>query len=261
MTSRARSPYNEEVLRAFGVLLVTLALLGGAVAADSRAAVDSFLHRLGNVTISSLVVDQTLTLYDPSGRQAKSSGEQRIYLKLPRRQRLEQIIDGQREVRLTVDDRAWVRRADGRTYELPPPDRERDRTHLLMPLRRSGADLLAEWSALGVRHDVSYATHVAGRAITVIGATPGQRAVPQVWLDGEHGVVRFVARERLPKGDGLVDLTFSEHRRLAGGFAYPYRQEAFVDGRLVLLVVVRSAAVDTNPADTLFDPEALQRGR
>ena len=261
MTSRARLPYNEDVLGALRVVLVVLTLVGGAVAADSRAAVDAFLKTFGRVTITSLVIEQTLTLYDPTGRQAKSIGEQRIYLKLPRRQRLEQIIDGQREVRLTVDDRAWVRRADGRTYELPPPDRERDRTHLLMPLRRSGADLLAEWSALGVRNDVSYATHVAGRAITVIGATPGERAVPQVWLDGERGVVRFVARERLPKGDGLVDLTFSEHRRLAGGFAYPYRQEAFVDGRLVLLVVVRSAAVDTNPADTLFDPEALQRGR
>ena len=95
----------------------------------------------------------------------------------------------------------------------------------------------------------------------MIGAAPGERAVPQVWLDGERGVVRFVARERLPKGEGLVDLTFSEHRRLAGGFAYPYRQEAFVDGKLVLLVLVRSAAVDTNPPDALFDPEALRRGR
>lgn len=261
MTSRAPLPYNEGVLGALTVVLVSLVLLGGAVAADSRAAVDSFLQRLGNVSVSSLVVDQTLALYDPTGRQAKSTGEQRIYLKLPRRQRIEQIIDGQREVRLTVDDRTWLRRADGRTYELPPSDRQRDRTHLLMPLRRSGADLLAEWTALGVRGDVSYDTHVAGRAITVIGATPGQRAVPQVWLDGERGVVRFVARERLPKGDGLVDLTFSEHRRLAGGFAYPYRQEAFVDGKLVLLVVVRSATVDTNPADALFDPEALRRGR
>jgi hypothetical protein len=249
------------VLRALGALLVALALVGDVMAADSRGAVDAFLQRLGNVSITSLVVDQTFTLYDPSGRQAKSMGEQRLYLKLPRRQRLEQVVDGQREVRLTVDDRAWVRRADGRTYEVPVADRQHDRTHLLVPLRRSGGDLLAEWKALGVRGDVSYDTRVAGRAITVIGAAPGERAVPQVWLDGERGVVRFVARERLPKGEGLVDLTFSEHRRLAGGFAYPYRQEAFVDGKLVLLVLVRSAAVDTNPPDALFDPEALRRGR
>ena len=261
MTSRARHPYNKDVLGALLAVLVALTLVGGAVAADSRAAVDSFLQRLGQVSVNSLVIDQTLTLYDPTGRQAKSTGEQRIYLKLPRRQRLEQILDGQREVRLTVDDRAWVRRADGRTHELPPPDHRRDRTHLLVPLRRSGADLLAEWTALGVRGDVSYDTHVAGRAVTVIGATPGQRAVPQVWLDGERGVIRFVARDRLPKGEGLVDLTFSEHRRLAGGFAFPYRQEAFVDGKLVVLVVVRSAAANTNPDDALFDPDALKRGR
>jgi hypothetical protein len=243
------------------VVLVAVALVGGAVAADSRTAVDSFLRRFGEVSVNSLVIEQTFTLYDPAGRQAKSTGEQRIYVKLPRRQRVEQLLDGQREVRLTVDDKAWVRRADGRTHELPPPDYRRDRTHLLVPLRRTGADLLAEWKALGVRGDVSYETHVAGRAVTVIGATPGQRAVPQVWLDGERGVVRFVARERLPRGDGLVDLAFSEHRQLAGGFAFPYRQEAFVDGKLVLLVVVRSAAVNTNPDDALFDPEALKRGR
>lgn len=243
------------------VALVALALAGGAVAADSRAAVDSFLQRLGQVSVTSLVIDQTLTLYDPTGRQAKSVGDQRIYLKLPRRQRVEQTVDGQREVRLTVGERAWIRRADGRTHELPPPDHRRDRTHLLVPMRRSGADLLAEWTALGVRGDVSYDTNVAGRRVTVIGATPGQRAVPQVWLDGERGVIRFVARDRLPKGEGLVDLTFSEHRRLTGGFAFPYRQEAFVDGKLVLLVVVRSASVNTNPDDALFDPEALKRGR
>ena len=249
------------MLGALRVVLVALVLVGSAVAGDSRAAVDAFLQRLGDVSIGSLVVEQTLTIYDPSGRQAKSTGEQRIYLKLPRRQRLEQVIDGQREVRLTVEDRTWVRRPDGRTYEVPPPDQRRDHTHLLVPLRRSGADLLAEWTSLGVRGDVSYDTSVAGRPITVIGATPGQRAVPQVWLDGERGVVRFVARERLPKGDGLLDLTFSEHRRLAGGFAYPYRQEAFFDGKLVVLVLVRSAAINTNPDDALFDPEALKRGR
>ncbi|HEY7517494.1 MAG TPA: hypothetical protein VIE36_04305 [Methylomirabilota bacterium] len=242
-------------------VLATIILVGGAVAADSRAAVDSFLKRLGHVSINSLVIEQTITLYDPTGRQAKSTGEQRIYVKLPRRQRLEQLVDGQREVRLIVDDRAWVRRADGRTHELPPPDHRRDRTHLLVPLRRSGADLLAEWTALGVRGDVSYDTSVAGRAVTVIGATPGQRGVPQVWLDGERGVVRFVARERLPKGEGLVDLAFSEHRPLAGGFAFPYRQEAFVDGKLVVLVTVRSAAVNANLDAALFDPDALKRGR
>ena len=261
MTSRVRGPYKKEVLGALCVVVVALTLVGDAVAADSRAAVDSFLQRVGNVTIRSLVVDQTLTLYDPSGRQAKSTGEQRIYLKLPGRQRLEQLVDGQREVRLSVDGRAWVRRADGRTYEVPPSDHRRDHTHLLVPLRRSSADLLAEWTRLGVRGDVSYDTNVAGRRITVIGATPGERAVPQVWLDSERGVVRFVARERLPKGDGLLDLTFSEHRPLAGGFAYPYRQEAFLDGKLVLLVAVRSASINTNPDDALFDPDALKRGR
>ena len=261
MTSRERCPYNQSVLGALIVMLLALVAAAGVVAADSRAAVDAFIGRLGAVNVTSLVVDQTLTLYDPAGRQAKSIGEQRLYLKLPRRQRVEQTVDGQREVRLTVDNRVWIRSADGRTYEAPPPDQRRDRTHLLVPSRRSGADLLAEWSALGVRGDVSYETQVAGRTVTVIGAKPGERAVPQVWLDAERGVVRFIARERLPKGDGIVDLTFSEHRPLAGGFVFPYRQEVFVDGKLVVLVVVRSAVANTDPDDALFDPDALKRGR
>jgi hypothetical protein len=58
-----------------------------------------------------------------------------------------------------------------------------------------------------------------------------------------------------------VDLAFSEHRPLAGGFAFPYRQEAFVDGKLVVLVTVRSAAVNANLDAALFDPDALKRGR
>ena len=42
---------------------------------------------------------------------------------------------------------------------------------------------------------------------------------------------------------------------------YSYRQELFADGRLVLLVIVRSVAVNANLSDELFDPEALRRGR
>jgi hypothetical protein len=249
------------VVRAFLAVLLLLRVVGGVIAADSRAAVDAFLTRLAGVSITSLVIDQTLTFYDPAGRQAKSTGEQRLYLKLPRRQRVERTVDGQREVQLTVDNRVWVRAADGRTYEAPPPDQHRDRTHLLVPFRRSGADLLAEWTALGVRADVSYETQAGGRNVTVIGAKPGERNVPQVWLDAERGVVRFVSRERLPKGESIVDLTFSEHRPLAGGFVFPYRQEAFVDGKLVVLITVRSAVANTNPDDALFDPEALKRAR
>lgn len=243
------------------VVLVALAAGDASAATGARAAVEAFLGRVGHVPVNSLVVDQSLTLYDPAGRQPQSTGEQRLYLKLPRRQRVEQVVDGRREVRLTVDDRVWVRRADGRTYEAPAAEERRERAHLLVPFRRSAADLLAEWAALGVRVDVSYPTQVRGRPLTVIGAAPGDRRAPQVWLDPERGVVRFVTREKLPAGESVIDLAFSEHRPLAGGFMFPYRQEAFVDGKLVLLVVVRSAAVNTDPDDALFDPQALRRGR
>jgi hypothetical protein len=130
-----------------------------------------------------------------------------------------------------------------------------------MPFKRTAADLLTEWRTLGIRDDVSHETRIApGRTVTVIGARPGDRATPAVWIDPEYGVVRFIRREHLPRGEGLVDLAFSEHRPLAGRFFFPYRQEAFVDGKLLVLIVVRSATVNTGLADALFDPDALRLG-
>jgi outer membrane lipoprotein-sorting protein len=239
------------------VLLVPLVTLG----ADARAAVEAFIARLAGAQVNDLAIEQSFTLYHPDGRLAQSTGEQRVWLKVPRRQRVEQVMEGRREVRLSVADQVWVRNADGRVYEAPPAERERDRTHLLMPFRRTASDVLAEWRSLGIRDDVSHAARVAGREVTVIGAKPGERDTPSVWVDPEYGVVRFVRRERLPKGQGLVDLAFSEHRPLAGAFFFPHRQEAFVDGKLLVLIVVRSVAINTGLADALFDPDELRRGR
>jgi hypothetical protein len=174
---------------------------------------------------------------------------------------VEQIVEGRREVRLAANGQLWIRSAEGRVYEAPPGERDRDRTHLIMPFRHTATDVLAEWRALGVRDDVSHVTRAAGRAVTVIGARPGERDTPSVWIDPEHGVVRFIRRERLPQGQALVDLAFSEHRPLAGAFSFPHRQEAFVDGKLLVLIIVRSARVNTGLPDTLFDPTELRRGR
>src|SRR5438094_359037 len=164
LTSRMRHPYNRLVVRAVPAMVILAALLSVAAASgsDARTAVDAFVARLGEVNVADLVIEQTLTLFDPGGRHPQSSGEQRVYIKLPRRQRVEQTIDGQKAVRLTVGDRVWVRAPDGKTFEAPPPG-TRDSTHLLVPFRRTGADLLAEWKALGVRDDVSYGTRFGDR--------------------------------------------------------------------------------------------------
>ena len=234
------------------VLLLLLASLGvdapRGAAQDAKAAVEAFVARLSDVNVTDLVIVQDLTLYHPNGRHAQSTGEQRVLFKLPRRQRLEQTVEGQREVRLAVGDRLFVRRPDGNA-----------RTDLLVPFRRSAADLLTEWRALGVRDDVSHVVRVGGRPVTVIGAMPGDRDVPAVWLDAEYGVVRFVTRETLPTGPALLDLAFSEHRPLPGGFFFPYRQELFVGGKLLMLFAIRSVRVNTNLPDSLFDPDALRR--
>jgi hypothetical protein len=250
------------VVARVAALLIALLLPGVALADGARSAVEAFVARLSGAAVTDLTIEQTFTLYHLDGLHPQSTGEQRVWTKLPRRQRVEQVMDGRREVRLIVGDQVWIRNADGRVSEAPPTELERDRTHhLVMPLRRSADDILAEWRGLGVRDDVSHVTRLGRRTVTVIGAKPGEREAPSVWLDPELGVVRVVRREKLPRGEGIVDLTFSEHRPLVGTLAFPHRQEAFVNGKLLLLVVVRSVAVNTNPADTLFDPESLRRAR
>ncbi len=250
------------MLRLAAIVVAALfALPVPAAASDARTAVEAFVARASGVSLRSLLIEQDVALYHPDGRRRQSGGEQRVLLRLPRQQRVEQTIDGKREIRLAVGDRTWVRAANGSVYEAAPATLPRDRTHLLVPTRRSAADVLAEWRGLGIRDTVSHVTQKGGRPLTVIGALPGDRESPSVWLDAEFGVVRFITREQLPTGSVLMDLSFSEHRPLAGGFFFPYRQEAFVGGKMVVLITVRSIAINTTLADALFDPDALRRGR
>jgi hypothetical protein len=240
------------------LVLAALAAGAPAVAQDARAAVEAFVARVSDVRISDLVIDQSLTLYHPDGPRRVSEGEQRMLFKLPQRQRVEQTVEGQREIQLTVGDRVWVRRADGKVSEAAVSEQTRALTHVLVPVKRRAADLLAEWRSRGIRDDVSHTARVGGRPVTVIGAHPGDRDVPAVWLDPDYGVVRIVTRERLPNGRRLLDLTLSEHRPLVGKLFFPYRQEVFVDGKLLVLLTVRAVAINTNPADALFDPASLR---
>ena len=244
------------------VLPLLLAALGAGVpvvaAQDSRAAVEAFVARFSDVQIGDVVIDQNLSLYLPDGQRPYLSGDQRMFFKVPQRQRVEQTLDGQREIQITVGNKVWVRRPDGRVVELPALESLRTLPNVLVPVKRRADELLAEWRARGVRTDVSHAARVGTRTVTVIGARPGDRDVPAVWLDPEYGVVRLVTREQLPNGTKLVDLTLSEHRPLAGRLYFPYRQEMFVDGKLIMLFTVRSIAINTNPADALFEPASLR---
>jgi hypothetical protein len=248
------------VLLGCGALLIVLLLSwSSACGADARSAVEAYVARLAGTAIENLAVVQTFTLYHPDGRQPAVAGSQRLFLKLPLSQRLEQTIEGRREIRLTLGDRVWIREPDGRTYEAPPADSRRDRVHLLTAFQRGAADLLAEWQSLGVRSDVSDETRVGTRTVTIIGARASERDRPAVWIDPEYGVVRFIARERLPRGPALVDVVFSDHRPLVDRFFYPHRQEVFADGKLLVVVGVQSVSVNTRLADALFDPEALKK--
>jgi hypothetical protein len=243
------------------VLIALLLPAGPGLAADARRAVEAYVERLAGIAIDDLSTVQTFTLYHPDGRHPAVTGSQRVFLKLPRSQRLEQEVEGRREVRLTVGDRVWVREPDGRTWQAPPSDGRRDRMHLLTGFQRGAGDLLREWESAGVRADVSDEISVGGRTVTIVGAKAAERDRPAVWIDRELGVTRFIAHERLGKGTALVDVVFSDHRPLVERFAYPYRQEVFADGKLLALVVVSSVSVNTGLAPELFDPEALKRGR
>lgn len=240
-----------------GSILAPPATTAQAVS-DARRAVEEFVARLGDVRISELAVRQTLTLYHPDGRHPHSTGDQQLFVKLPRRQRLEQTIDGQREVRLAVADRTWVWR-DGKITEALVA--ERDRTRLVTSFARSVDDLLAEWKALGVRTDVSHRARHRRRPVTVIGAAPDDRNVPAVWLDPEYGVVRMVTREKLGPRETFVDLTLSEHRPLRDGVYFPFREELFADSRLLFVINVKSVDVNRGLSEELFDPDALRRLR
>jgi hypothetical protein len=160
---------------------------------------------------------------------------------------------------VTVGDRVWIRQSDGRTYEAPPSEGRRDRVHLLTAFQGGAGDLLREWQSAGVRPEVSDEVTVGGRAVTIVGARAGERDRPAVWVDPEYGVVRFIARERLAQGSALVDIVFSDHRQLVDRFFFPYRQEVFAEGKLLVLVAVRSVTVNTRLSPDLFDPEMLKR--
>jgi len=135
---------------------------------------------------------------------------------------------------------------------------------VLAALAASTPDAPAQDARAAVEAFVARVSDVQINDLVIDGARPGDHESPAVWLDPDYGVVRLVTRERNvtrnapPGGSRLVDLTFSEHRPLVGRLYFPYRQEVFVDGKLLVLFTVRSVAINTNPADALFDPASLK---
>ena len=240
--------------------LALLALAAWAMAAEAteaRAALERFLARAAGTPLRDLTIEQDLTVFNQDGRAVFASGTQRVIFRFPDQQRVEQTVEGRGEVRLTVRGKTWRRGSDGKVTELP-----QDRGQaiaLAVPLRRSADEVLAEWRALGIRDDRAHEVRMAGRVVTVIGAQPGERDRPAAWLDPEYGVVRFVAREAADPGPVLTDVSFSDYRPLVGPLFFPYRQETFRSGKLLVRLLVRSLTANTSPADTLFDPSTLVR--
>jgi len=239
------------------VLLALAAWTMAGEAAEARAALERFLSRAAGTPLRDLTIEQDLTVFNPDGRAVFASGTQRVIFRFPDQQRVEQTVEGRGEVRLTVRGKTWRRGSDGKVTELP-----QDRGQaiaLAVPLRRSADEVLAEWRALGIRDDRSHEVRMAGRVVTVIGAQPGERDRPAAWLDPEYGVVRFVAREAADPGPVLTDVSFSDYRPLVGPLFFPYRQETFRSGKLLVRLLVRSLTANTSPADALFDPSTLVR--
>ncbi len=228
-----------------------------AEATEARAALERFLARAAGAPLRDLTIEQDLTVFNSDGRAVFASGTQRVIFRFPDQQRVEQTVEGRGEIRLTVRGKTWRRGSDGKVTELT-----QDRGQaiaLAVPLRRSADEVLAEWRALGIRDDRAHEVRMAGRVVTVIGAHAGERDRPAAWLDPDYGVVRFVAREAADPGPVLTDVSFSDYRPLVGGLFFPYRQETFRSGKLLVRLLVRSLAANTTPADALFDPSTLVR--
>lgn len=240
-------------------LLGVFALATPAAASEVGRAVAALASRLAAARVEDLSVEQAITLYHPDGRHVQAVGRQQVYFRAPDRQRVEQVVEGRREVRLVVGDRVWVRRADGRVSERPAGPG--DRAHVFAPVARGAEALLAEWRALGVRDELSHTLSWQGRPVLVIGARPGDRTSPAVWLDEAYGVVRVITARELGGEPVLVDLTLSEHRPVAPGVTFPFRQELFVDGRLLVRAVVRTVAVNSGLPAALFQPDVLRQER
>ena len=238
-------------------LLALVAWTMTAEATEARAALERFLARAAGTPLRDLTIEQDLTVFNPDGRAVFASGTQRVIFRFPDQQRVEQTVEGRGEVRLTVRGKTWRRGSDGKVTELPQ-DRGQG-IALAIPLRRSADEVLAEWRALGIRDDRAHEVRMAGRVVIVIGAQPGERDRPAAWLDPEYGVVRFVAREAADPGPVLTDVSFSDYRPLVGPLFFPYRQETFRSGKLLVRLLVRSLAANTSPADALFDPSTLVR--
>ena len=243
------------------VALILLALGAGGVAlaegAEAKVALERFLARAAGTPLRDLTIEQDLTIFNPDGRAVFATGTQRVIVRFPDEQRVEQTVEGRSEVRLTVRGKTWRRGADGKVAELAPERAQA--VALAVPLRRSADEVLAEWRALGIRDDRSHEARLAGRVVTVIGAQQGERDRPAAWLDPEYGVVRFVAREAADPGPVLTDVSFSDYRPLLGALFFPHRQETFRSGKLLVRLLVRSLVANTSPPASLFDPATLAR--
>jgi hypothetical protein len=245
---KVAKPETDLALGALSVL--------AAHAAEPRAVLERFLTGVAATPLRDLTIEQDLTVFNPEGRAAFVTGTQRVVVKLPDIQRVEQTLEGRREVRLTVRGRSWRRAGDGPVTPIPPEGGQT--IALAVPLHRSVDEVLAEWRTLGVRDDRSHEARMGGRTVTVIGAQAGERDRPAAWIDPEYGIVRFVAREPITTGSVLTDVVFSDYRPLLGPLFFPHRQETFRSGKLILRLIARSVAVNTSPPESLFDPAGLK---
>jgi outer membrane lipoprotein-sorting protein len=227
-----------------------------AVSQDVSAMVERYAARVSGIAINDLLVTQSLTVVNPQNPADRVTGDQRLSIKFPGRQRLETRIAGQREVQLLSGGRMVILRG-GKAFEAPPPEGERQAGRLVIPFDRTAAGLLSQWRSFGVKTDVSHVRTAEGRQVTVIGALSGDRSSPAVWLDPEYGVVRMVTKDMSTGTPRTLELAYSDHRKVTGELYYPYEQQGLLDGKLVFVARVRSVEINVGLADSLFDPDAL----
>ena len=74
-----------------------------------------------------------------------------------------------------------------------------------------------------------------------------------LWI--EKDTWNLIQAENHNEGSGKINFWNSDFRKIEGNWEIPFKQEVYVDGKLVLTSLVKSVKVNQNPADELFDPD------
>jgi len=151
------------------------------------------------------------------------------YASLPGKLRLEQMPTTSRTGDIRDRQRLAVFRAGRRISTARRVDL---RTLLIFDLFAQNADTTIMWlDSAKVRFGIARAGELAGRDMWVVGATAGDDASTQFWVDAEHWRVARIIQRDPRDPDAVIDVRYTDYTELLD-VPVPTRIEVWRDGRL-----------------------------